>query len=167
MAKEVICQYCKSATNKVSKDDAVRIDNKNFHPKCAKLYKDKKELCETICRIFNLKAPGPRNMAYISKFFNQGMTYRGMNYTLIYFYEIMKKSTDKANEGIGIIPYIYEEAKKYYDRDKIGEKKAEEAFEKNKEKREQLKDLTRKVKWPKVKPVTFNMKVYSDDDIKW
>ena len=110
-----LCQYCKSQSNKVDKENAVRIDNKNFHSNCAKLYLDKKELQETICRIFNLKAPGPKNNAYISKFHNEGMTFKGMTHTLVYFYEIKKNSIEKSNDGIGIIPYVYDEARKFYE----------------------------------------------------
>lgn len=163
----VICQYCKSKTNKVEKDEAVRVDDKNFHKQCVQLYLDKKELQETICRIFNLKAPGPKNNAYISKFHNEGMTFKGMTYTLTYFYDIKKGSIEKSNDGIGIIPYVYEEAKKYYEKDKIAEAKAVTAFEKNKEEREQIKDKIREVKWPTTKPVTFKLKIYDDSDIEW
>lgn len=167
MAREVICQYCKSQTNKVEKDKAVRIDNKNFHFGCAQQYLDKKELYETICRIFKLKAPGPKNNAYISKFHNAGMTYKGMTHTLKYFYDIKRNSIAKSNEGIGIIPYVYDEAKHYYNKDKIAEKKATEALEKNKEIREQIKDNTRRINWPKTKPITSNIKFYNDNEIEW
>ena len=34
--------------------------------------------------------------------------------TLKYFFEIKGNSIEKANGGIGIIPYVYEEAYKYY-----------------------------------------------------
>ena len=34
--------------------------------------------------------------------------------TLVYWYEIKKAQIDKAQGGIGIIPYIYEQAKEYY-----------------------------------------------------
>ncbi len=161
---KVLCQFCKSQTNKVEKSEAVRIDEKNFHPKCAELYSNRKELYATICRIFKLKAPGPRNIALINKYKSDGLTFKGMNYSLIYFYEIKKNSIDKANEGIGIVPYIYEEAAKYYNKDKIAEKKATEALEKNKEKRERLSGVTRKVKMPEPKPITINAVHYTDDD---
>lgn len=169
MARDVLCQYCKSATDKIDKDKAIRIDNKNFHPKCAQLYLDRKELFETICRIFNLKAPGPRNNAFVKKFLNEGMTYKGMNYSLVYFYEIKKNDKSKANEGIGIIPYVYEEAKKYYDKDKIGEEKAIKALEKNKEEREKLKGETRIVKMPKPTPTTYeeHKKNLANEKLEW
>ena len=34
--------------------------------------------------------------------------------TLVYWYEIKNAPLDKANGGIGIVPYIYEQAKEYY-----------------------------------------------------
>ena len=41
-------------------------------------------------------------------------TYSGMLKALIYFFEIKKNSIEKANGGIGIIPYIYKDAFNYY-----------------------------------------------------
>ena len=41
-------------------------------------------------------------------------TYSGMLKSLIYFYEVKGNSKDKANGGIGIIPYIYKDAFNYY-----------------------------------------------------
>ena len=41
-------------------------------------------------------------------------TYSGMLKTLIYFYEIKGNSIEKANGGIGIIPYVYKDACQYY-----------------------------------------------------
>jgi hypothetical protein len=117
--------------NKIEKEKAVRIDEKNFHPNCAKNYIDRKELFKTVCRIFKLKAPGPRNMTYIKKYFNDGMTYKGMNNALIYFYEIKKGNKTKANESIGIMPYIYEEAQKYFYFKEKNDKMRLEAAEKN------------------------------------
>lgn len=41
-------------------------------------------------------------------------TYSGIKRTLEYFYEIKGNSTAKANGGIGIVPWVYEEAKRYF-----------------------------------------------------
>ena len=41
-------------------------------------------------------------------------TYSGMKKALVYFYEIKRNDVSKANGGIGIIPYCYEQAKNYY-----------------------------------------------------
>lgn len=164
MAREVICQFCKSQTRKVDINEVVKIDNKNFHKECAKLYEDRKKLYETVCRIFKLKAPGPKNNAYISKFFNQGMTYKGMYCTLIYFYDIRKNNIKKSNEGIGIIPYVYEEAKKYFEDKKNREKKEKEQLEKINEvvNREQEVRYVRAQKREKPR-----YKFHNENEFKW
>lgn len=41
-------------------------------------------------------------------------TYSGMLKALIWFYEVKGHSIDKANGGIGIIPFIYQDAYNYY-----------------------------------------------------
>jgi hypothetical protein len=41
-------------------------------------------------------------------------SYTGMLKTLIWFYEIKGNSKDKANGGIGIIPFVYQDASNYY-----------------------------------------------------
>ncbi|WP_440972138.1 hypothetical protein, partial [Megamonas funiformis] len=41
-------------------------------------------------------------------------TYSGMLKSLIWFYEIKGNSIEKANGGIGIIPFIYKDALQYY-----------------------------------------------------
>ena len=43
-----------------------------------------------------------------------GYQYSGMLGTLKFFYEIQKNTIDKANGGVGIIPFVYEQAKEYY-----------------------------------------------------
>ena len=41
-------------------------------------------------------------------------SYSGILKSLIYFFEIRRNSIEKANGGIGIVPYVYEDARKYY-----------------------------------------------------
>jgi hypothetical protein len=45
---------------------------------------------------------------------NYNYTYSGILKALKYFYEIKGNSTEKANEGIGIVPYCYQDAYNYY-----------------------------------------------------
>ena len=59
----------------------------------------------------------------MQRFAKQGMPYRGQLLTLKYFYEVKKSPKDKSNGSIGIIPFVYEEARIYY------EKKARRADE--------------------------------------
>lgn len=56
------------------------------------------------------------NVTQMQKFKKQGMPYRGQLLTLKYFYEIKKNKTDKSNGSIGIIPFVYQEAKLYYEK---------------------------------------------------
>ena len=41
-------------------------------------------------------------------------SYSGMRKTLKYFFEVRGNSIEKANGGIGIIPYVYDEAYIYW-----------------------------------------------------
>ena len=41
-------------------------------------------------------------------------SYGGMHKTLIWFYELKHNDIEKANGGIGIIPYVYDQACEYY-----------------------------------------------------
>lgn len=43
-----------------------------------------------------------------------GYTWSGMTKSLQWFYNINHGSKDKGNDGVGIIPYIYDKAKEYY-----------------------------------------------------
>lgn len=109
---EVKCYFCE---NKVDKKVAIKADKKNFHPQCYQSYLDKKDCCDYICSIFNLKAPGPRIYSQLSTFVSQkNYSYKNIKLTLKYWYEVKKQSREKAGEGIGIVPYIYDEAVNYF-----------------------------------------------------
>ena len=43
-----------------------------------------------------------------------GYSYSGMLKSLVYFYEVKGNSKDKANGGIGIVPFVYRDAYNYY-----------------------------------------------------
>lgn len=43
-----------------------------------------------------------------------GYSYSGILKSLVYFYEVKGNSKEKANGGIGIVPYIYKDAYNYY-----------------------------------------------------
>ena len=50
----------------------------------------------------------------IKDFKEQGMSYSGILKSLIYFYEVKGNSKEKANGGIGIVPFVYKDAYNYY-----------------------------------------------------
>jgi hypothetical protein len=116
MAKNIVkCSFCGQGVIKL---EAQRYKNKNYHSNCAELQKQKDELTEYICRLFSLKAPGPRIYAQIKSYLEKYpyYTYIGIKQALVYFFEIQKKSIDKANQGIGIVPYVYDDAQEYFNR---------------------------------------------------
>lgn len=45
---------------------------------------------------------------------NMGLTYTGIRRTMEYTYVIRKESLEKGNGSIGIVPYKYDEANRYY-----------------------------------------------------
>ena len=55
------------------------------------------------------------NITQMQKFKAQSMPYRGQLLTLKYFFEVKKNSIEKAKGSIGIIPFIYAEARVYYE----------------------------------------------------
>lgn len=113
MASIVKCSLC---GNGVFKADAQRHKNKNYHVECLEVQLAKEELVDYICRLFSLKAPGPRIYTQIKTFLDKypNYTYKGIQQALVYFYEVQKKPIEKANQGIGIVPYVYDSAQEYY-----------------------------------------------------
>ena len=110
MAQNIVkCSYCGTG---VLKADAQRHKNKNYHADCLEIQLSKEELTDYICRLFSLKAPGPRIYTQIKTFLDKypHYTYKGIKQALVYFYEVQKKPIDKANQGIGIVPSVYDSA---------------------------------------------------------
>lgn len=76
---------------------------------------DKEELEKYIKQLFNINKLSVKIQKQIDKFVKENnYSYSGIKRSLIYFYEIKKNSLDKANDGIGIVPYVYQEAYQYY-----------------------------------------------------
>ena len=77
-----------------------------------------------------------------------GYSYEGIEYCVRYFFIIKENSIDKAQGGIGIVPYIYEDAKQYY--------LSQQAIEQKAEKLDNILNLithkTIQIKLPKPKP---------------
>lgn len=111
----VICQVCRQGINKLT-DDFVKRNNGYVHKSCiTEDEMDKLELCNYISEIFHLKSPGPANLSMIKKYHTENnYSYKSMYYALKYYFEIQHGSVEKAHERIGILPYIYDDAKKYY-----------------------------------------------------
>jgi hypothetical protein len=116
----VKCAYCQKELSKKS-DDCVMIgNNKYVHKSCQELEEkrektDKEQLEEYIKQLFGTTYIDPRVRNQIKKFIDDyNYTYSGIRKALIYHYEIKGGDKSKANGGIGIVPYVYENAYNYY-----------------------------------------------------
>lgn len=124
MAHRVKCSVCGGTFDR-DKEKFVQTSARRYaHYKCAtgedppKTQEeiDKENLEEYIKKLFGLEYIVPRIRKQINNFVEEhNYTYSGIRGALIYFFEIKHNSIEKSNGGIGIVPFIYDEAKKYYE----------------------------------------------------
>ena len=83
--------------------------------KLEELYKEKAELEQYIMKLLGENYINPRVRKQLNQYVEEyNYTYSGMLKALIYFYEVKGNSVEKANGGVGIIPWIYKDAYNYY-----------------------------------------------------
>lgn len=86
-----------------------------YHPNCLIQQQKRNELLGYICMLFGLKAVGPVVYSQLKRATQGfGYTYDGILKALKYFYEVKHGDKEKANESIGIVFYVYDEAQTYY-----------------------------------------------------
>lgn len=119
----VICKYCNQKFNR-DIEPFVEVGARRYaHKSCAEQVeastspeeKDYNNLETYIKKLFNIKTINAKTKKQIRDFREEyGYSYSGMLKTLYWWYEIQDHTTELAKNGIGIIPYIYEDAEKYY-----------------------------------------------------
>ena len=122
-AHYVTCVYCGERFNR-DKELTTQISARRYaHKECAEKHeanksqeeKDLEALEKYIMHLFDEPYVNARVRKQLKEYKEQyNFTYSGILKTLIYWYEIKGNSTEKANGGIGIIPYVYNDALKYY-----------------------------------------------------
>ena len=75
---------------------------------------------------YDYQACEKQRLSYMAKL---GYTNEGMWKDLKYFYEIKKMSSEKSGNRIGIIPYVYDEAKVYYEALEMKQKQVKKDIE--------------------------------------
>lgn len=122
-AHYVTCIYCGARFNR-DKELTTQVSARRYaHKECADKYgqektqeeQDLEKLENYIMTLFNepfINAKTRKQLRDYRKEYNY--TYSGMLKTLVYWYEVKGNSIEKANYGIGIIPYIYNTACQYY-----------------------------------------------------
>jgi hypothetical protein len=121
VTKSIKCTKCK----RVIKEEPVRFNNKNYHAECREEIENRNSLIEYICELYGTDRPSGMILKQI-KDFQEEYDYKlkGMELALRYFYETLDNKV-RENDGIGIILYVYEEAKRHY----IKQMKIAEAIE--------------------------------------
>ena len=116
----VTCKYCKKILNK-NKEEYIQISNSIYaHLACSELEAkrektDAEKLDDYIMKLFNYEYVPPRAKKQINQFIQEyNYTYSGILRTLIYFYEIKGGDREAAHDGIGIVPFVYQDAYNYY-----------------------------------------------------
>lgn len=125
---EDLCFYCKQIINDT---DEIKEFKDGFiaHKKCWTDYLNRENLTELeqlnlyILSLYSLTSLPPNIVKQIDEYKEKyNYTYSGMLKSLKYWYEILKKPIID-NITIGIIPYIYGQAKEYYYKIYIANKK--------------------------------------------
>lgn len=102
----------------------VHIKNRYWHTKCytqdkkeeSKSEQSIQELEKYICKLFGTDFVSPRIRRQITTMISQyNFTHSGILGSLKYWFEVKDGSLEKSNNGIGIVPYIYEDASNYYE----------------------------------------------------
>ena len=133
------CLYCKGDIDITKEEYCMARANRYAHKKCYEKNSSPDEIF--IPQIYSyLKAQvhitydypqcEKQRVYFVTKL---GYTNEGIYNALRYFYGVKKASPDKSGNRIGIVPYIYEEAKEYYKNLENKQKFIKKEIEKQKE----------------------------------
>lgn len=118
---KITCCYCKEIFSKKENPDYIMISKSRFcHKKCYELEQirpktDAEKLDAYLQNLYDQDYVPPNIQRQIKKFIEDyDYTYGGILGTLVYWFDV-KHNPPKANT-IGIVPYIYQEAKEYFTR---------------------------------------------------
>ena len=121
MAHFVKCKICEQRFDR-DKEAAVEVGGRRYaHAKCAEGYETPQEQIDLDNHHQYLKTLFKNEYKYltlqkqIEGFITKyGFTYSGILKSLIYWYDIKENTLDRASGRIGIVPYIYDDAREYY-----------------------------------------------------
>lgn len=120
---KVKCIYC-GVTFDRDKLPFIQVSQRRYaHQECSlteeqkksKEEQDKIDLDNYIMQLFKIDYVDARIRKQIKQYREEyNYTYSGIRKALIYFYEVKGNPIEKANGGIGIVPYVYQNAYNYY-----------------------------------------------------
>ena len=118
----VTCIYCKQTFNKGNEPFKLFSNGKYAHQTCFELEQtreltDQEKLERYIMELFQTDYVYAKIQRQIKDYVtNHGFTYSGIHKALVYYYEVKGNKFDsgKAQGGIGIVPFVYQNAFNYY-----------------------------------------------------
>lgn len=113
------CKWCGQWVDK-SLNQFNKVSAGYYHSNCYHAFlqskQDRQDLSDYVAQIYSIEFPTGWMLKQIKEYKEKrNYTYKGMELTLRYIYEIENKYLREASEsGLGLIPYYYEKAKKYH-----------------------------------------------------
>lgn len=131
--REVICLYCNEKFFLEDENFLKPRLNRYAHKECYEKHFTKDEsYIDVIYQVLS-KAGVKYNYQMCERqrlrFLKDGYTNEGISEALRFFYEKNTSDPNKANGGIGIVPYVYDEAKEYFDKMRKRKTARREAFQ--------------------------------------
>lgn len=124
MAKAMVkCFYCNQMFDRNAEEFVLVNSRRYAHKQCHEKVqagksqdeKDYEALVNYVKQVFKYSVVPAKITRQITDYKRQySFTYSGMLKALVWWFEVKKNSIDAANGGIGILPYIYNDAKTYY-----------------------------------------------------
>lgn len=121
MAKVLVkCLYCSKYFDRIS-EPCQKIGNRYAHQECydrnyteSDMYKEK--IFEFIKQLYGSNYKYQQIESQRKNFVKKGISNKEIYYALKYYFEVQNGSIEKSEGRIGIVPYVYEEAKEYYEK---------------------------------------------------
>lgn len=133
---------CKHCDGEIPKGEGIKHSGRYYHEDCYEEWKgkadDRTQLIDYVIKIYNLEKPTGKILQQIKRYHEDPelgfyYTYKGMELTLQYYYELLENKP-RVGDGIGIIPYEYDNAtRQYIQQMKINEAAQNEDNYKNEE----------------------------------
>ncbi|TPF18069.1 hypothetical protein [Priestia megaterium] len=115
MGRKVKCPYCE---RNVDKDVAIPHQKRYYHEACLRdkerSVQHRKELNEYICKLYKVEVLTGMMRKQIKEFEEEyRYKLKGIELALRYFYDTLDNPL-REGDGLGIVPFVYEDAKKHY-----------------------------------------------------
>lgn len=122
----VRCFYCGEAFNR-EKEPCEKVRGRRWaHKACFDKYATDEDLkiqiFDYVKELFDIDVVSEEVKRQVQNYLGRGYTCKGILNALKYFYDVQKHSIVQADERIGIVPYVYNEAQEFFAKaDKIRE----------------------------------------------